>query len=151
MIHARTTVAALLSLLTLCACGPSAKDAPPPKSGGDETVTHSTVTTTVASDPVTPVATAAPTTATTTTTTTTTPTGDCASVGGTCVGVGDCGKGQGHLSSTSCNKGPSIACCMPATACGGPDEFNCCGGSATFRPSCDGGTLTCLPGQTRCK
>ncbi len=75
----------------------------------------------------------------------------CASVGGACTAIGSCGRGAGYLAnSDDCSIAMGSTCCLPLTACGSAPEFDCCAGSATFRPNCTGGTLTCLPGHTRC-
>lgn len=74
---------------------------------------------------------------------------ECAAIGGTCKGVGDCGKGEGFLASTASGcQGGSFTCCLEA--CGGEvEDFVCCDATASFRPNCDGQKLVCLPGKTR--
>ena len=69
--------------------------------------------------------------------------GACAAAGGSCVGVGACGPGVGFIGSAACAGGSSV-CCM--SSCGGPEDFSCCTGSATFRPSCVSGALECTVG-----
>ena len=73
---------------------------------------------------------------------------ECASLGGTCKWIWECGIGEGHLAPSSylCPNSNAV-CCLPPDACGGPDEFECCDGSARFRPVCDGQNLTCERGQ----
>ncbi len=72
----------------------------------------------------------------------------CQQAGGACTGIGECGLGRGHMSSLSCGGAFGI-CCIPDGKCGGPEDFVCCDGSATYRPSCNGTTLDCPSGQTR--
>jgi hypothetical protein len=79
----------------------------------------------------------------------------CDTLGGTCTGVGSCSKGQGFLpladaGSLACVGGEDAVCCLPS--CGGAvEDFVCCSadGTASFRPSCDGQALVCLPGTSR--
>lgn len=75
----------------------------------------------------------------------------CGKIGGSCEAVSACLPDAGHIADVSCQDGPSTVCCvMPATSCGGPEDFSCCAGSAVMRPVCVGGErLECGPGQTR--
>lgn len=70
----------------------------------------------------------------------------CAAAGGKCVAVSECAKGKGHLTDPLCGS-PSIACCTPPDSCGGKDEFDCCVGSAVYRPVCKDGKLVCRMGS----
>ena len=66
-----------------------------------------------------------------------------------CVAVGDCGNGRGHITSKGSCSQIHLACCVAEAAC--PAEtFSCCGGAAKFRPSCDDGKLVCAAGQKQC-
>lgn len=78
----------------------------------------------------------------------------CDSLGGVCTGVGDCGKGKGFITladpgSLACVGGDDAVCCLPS--CGGEvEDFVCCSDNgASFRPSCDGQKLVCLPNTSR--
>ena len=80
----------------------------------------------------------------------------CELSGGACVPVGQCGTGQGYLSSlggeVGCGSGvTNIVCCY--ASCGGtPAEFTCCSGPTVFRPVCDAASkmLECMSGTTQC-
>lgn len=74
----------------------------------------------------------------------------CASVGGTCGAVSACNRGVGYLTASDDCAGASSVCCLPLSACNDAPEFDCCSATATFRPTCEGGALACLPGTTRC-
>jgi hypothetical protein len=77
--------------------------------------------------------------------------GYCATAGGTCGAVSSCGVGQGYLSTTNdCAGGAASVCCLPLSKCSNAVEFECCSGTARFRPSCEAGSLTCADGTTKC-
>ncbi len=87
-------------------------------------------------------------------------TNPCLLSGGTCTSVGQCGPGQGYLSSlgglVGCGSGAPDGVCCYATCGGSPPEFACCAtdspDSGTFRPNCNASdkTLECPTGTTPC-
>jgi len=73
----------------------------------------------------------------------------CAKAGGSCVGVGDCSAGQGHLGKEDCRAVHDVVCCFPESACGGAETFECCGPNSGGRPWCVDGTLQCDAGESK--
>lgn len=80
----------------------------------------------------------------------------CQLSGGACVGVSQCGPGQGYLSTlggvVGCNSSDGNTVCCYASCGGTPAEFPCCATGATFRPSCNPTTMSlmCPSGTTPC-
>ena len=70
----------------------------------------------------------------------------CQAVGGACVDVSTCGTDAGHINETECPDFPTLACCLPLTACPTPEPV-CCADNATFRPDCAGGQFVCASGS----
>jgi hypothetical protein len=87
-------------------------------------------------------------------------TNPCELSGGSCTTVGQCGPGQGYLSSlgglVGCGSSAADAVCCYATCGGNPTEFACCAtdspDSGTFRPNCNASdkSLECPTGTTPC-
>jgi hypothetical protein len=73
----------------------------------------------------------------------------CSSAGGTCKALGDCSTTQGHLSPDTCVDFGTNVCCLPLSACPGP-EIACCGATFTDRPYCEGGSYVCEDGTSPC-
>ncbi len=78
---------------------------------------------------------------------------DCFSLGGGCVGIGECSPGMGHMSDDVECSNANLVCCVPQGACGQPlEDFLCCSSDGgQFRPTCRNGELICIEGTDICE